>query len=216
MAANGSFIKQDSVVSRGLKADLTAKRLFCTTRSQSSQEEKLEKPKGVGSSRGGITKREAGKGTRYSSIRLELTSYRIIKCSHCGAAIIFFDLCFDSLARTDRFLTFTLPFESFERIKVVAEAGHIKIYYKLCINSFKLCIRCKSDVLKAKQSKDRAKTGSKGRKREESGVKTILAIPHKLHVVHLLCLKTNVVTDPRIVGSCKNRLDKPSLQCQNL
>ena len=63
LAANGSFIKQDSVVSRGLKADLTAKRLFCTTRSQSSQEEKLEKPKGVGSSRGGITKKEAGKGT---------------------------------------------------------------------------------------------------------------------------------------------------------
>jgi len=62
LAANGSFIKQDSVVSRGLKADLTAKRLFCTTRSQSSQEEKLEKPKGVGSSRGGITKKEAGKG----------------------------------------------------------------------------------------------------------------------------------------------------------
>ena len=35
-----------------------------------SQEEKLEKPKGVGSSRGGITKREAGKGTISSSIRI--------------------------------------------------------------------------------------------------------------------------------------------------
>ena len=34
----------------------------------------------------------------------------------------------------------------------------------------KLYIRCKSDVLKAKHSKDRAKTGRKGRKREESGV----------------------------------------------
>ena len=37
----------------------------------------------------------------------------------------------------------------------------------------KLYIRCKSDVLKAKQSKDRAKTGRKGRKREENGLTQI-------------------------------------------
>ena len=39
----------------------------------------------------------------------------------------------------------------------------------------KLYMRCKSDVLKAKQSMDLAKTGRKGRKREESGMLSSLA-----------------------------------------
>ena len=50
-----------------------------------------------------------------------------------------------------------------------------RLYQWQVISKFITCLvklytRCKSDVLKAKQSKDQAKTGRKGRKREESGV----------------------------------------------
>ena len=64
----------------------------------------------------------------------------------------------------------------------------------------KLYIRCKSDVLKAKQSKDRAKTGRKGRKREESGVFSFLAFTP-------LCKQVSQqwVSDPPLLETCWKR-----------